>query len=87
VFDFRGGAVSPRTGRFRLEFELARIVPNDADITFCEASGGLGLDSRVSFTLVPWVRCNSITTAFSMASNDFTGLAGSISTEPEKRSG
>ena len=30
--------------RFRLEFELARIVPNDADITFCEASGGLGFD-------------------------------------------
>jgi hypothetical protein len=78
---------SLETGGFRLEFQLPCIVTNEPISLFANPSGASASISSVNFTFAPWVRCSSITTAFRMASKDFTGLSKSISTEPKKRRG
>jgi hypothetical protein len=58
---------------------LTRTTPTSASEKPLGASAST---SSVSFTFAPWVRYDSITIAFRIASKDFTGRTMSISTEP-----
>ena len=60
-------------------FALSRTMPTSAS---SKPDGASATTSSVTFTFTSGVRCNSKITEFRIASNDFTGLTMSISTEP-----